>query len=122
MSNLYECIMKLCADKGISGYKMCADTGISRGLLTDLKAGRKKTITTGTAQKIADYFGVSVDYLLGNTDQKEKAPIKKDEGFTDEDLKFALFDAPEEITDDIMDEVKRFAKYVEEQKRNGHIK
>lgn len=79
MSNLYECIMKLCADKGISGYKMCADTGISRGLLTDLKAGRKKTITTGTAQKIADYFGVSVDYLLGNETEKAPTLTKKDE-------------------------------------------
>lgn len=79
MSNLYECIMKLCADKGISGYKMCADTGISRGLLTDLKAGRKKTITTGTAQKIADYFEVSVDYLLGNETEKAPTLTKKDE-------------------------------------------
>jgi len=45
---------------------MCADTGISKSLMTDLKMGRKKGVNAETAQKIADYFDVSVGYLLGD--------------------------------------------------------
>ena len=33
--------------------------------MTDLKMGRKKSVSAETAQKIAAYFGVSVGYLLG---------------------------------------------------------
>lgn len=74
MSTLYERIISLCEDRGIKGGKMCVELGISKSILTDLKAGRKKGLNADTAQKIADYFGVSVGYLLG-IDQKEKAAI-----------------------------------------------
>lgn len=71
MSVLYESIKKLCDERGIKPGKMCAEIGISRGLISDLKSERTKSITSETAQKIADYFGVSVDRVLG-TEQKEK--------------------------------------------------
>ena len=67
MSTLYESIHYLCKSKGISGAKMCHDIGVSKSLMTSLKSGRTSTINSKTAQKIADYFGVSVDSLL-NTD------------------------------------------------------
>ena len=52
---------------------MCTDTGISKGLLTDLKMGRRSGVSAATAQKIASYFGVSVGYLLGEEEKKETA-------------------------------------------------
>lgn len=80
MSTIYEIIDQLCAEKEISGSKMCDDLGMSRSTLTELRKGRAKTLKLEKASKIADYFGVSVDYLLGNA-QKEKTPVlsKKDE-------------------------------------------
>lgn len=83
MGTLYENIMSLCNAKGIKGGKMCADIGISKGLLTDLKMGRRSGVSAVTAQKIASYFGVSVGYLLGTEDQKEKHLINDDEELTD---------------------------------------
>lgn len=65
MGNLYEIIQSLCDAKGIRPGKLCSDLGLSRGLMTDLKMGRKKSVSAETAQKIASYFGVSVGYLLG---------------------------------------------------------
>lgn len=65
MDNLYEVIEKLCAQKGIRPGHLCNELGLSRGLMTDLKMGRKKSVSAQTAQKIAAYFGVSVGYLLG---------------------------------------------------------
>lgn len=51
---------------------MCSDIGVSKSLMTDLKKGRKKGVNAETAQKIASYFGVSVGYLLGDEEQKNK--------------------------------------------------
>lgn len=77
MGKLYDNITALCAERGIKPSKMCADIGISRGLITDLKMGRKNGVTAVTAQKIASYFGVSVGYLLGEEDisEKNKPPL-----------------------------------------------
>lgn len=77
MSILYKNIVALCEEKGIKGGKMCTDIGISKGLLTDLKMGRRTGVSATTAQKIASYFDVSVGYLLGKEEKKEK-PIKND--------------------------------------------
>lgn len=65
MGNLYERIVFLCQKKEIRPGRLCDELGLSRGLITDLKMGRKKGVNAETAQKIAGYFGVSVEYLLG---------------------------------------------------------
>ena len=65
MANLYESILQLCERDGIRPGRLCDELGISRGLMTDLKMGRKKGVNAETAQRIASYFGVSVGYLLG---------------------------------------------------------
>ena len=65
MSNLFDRILSLCERDGIRPGRLCDELGISRGLMTDLKMGRKKGVNAETAQKIASFFGVSVGYLLG---------------------------------------------------------
>jgi DNA-binding Xre family transcriptional regulator len=65
MANLYESILALCERDGIRPGRLCDELGISRGLMTDLKMGRKKGVNAETAQKIASFFGVSVGHLLG---------------------------------------------------------
>ncbi len=73
MCTIYKNIQELCVNHGIKPGKMCVEIGISKSILTGLKNGSKKNIQTDTAQKIADYFGVSVDRVLGS-EQKEKSP------------------------------------------------
>lgn len=88
MSTLYENIRNLCSEGNIKPGRMCVDLGLSKSLMTDLKAGRKKTIRADTAQKIADYFGVTVDRVLGAEKKNEPAeigePIPKYEQLNDE--------------------------------------
>ena len=72
MCNLYDRIIDLCRQKGITGGKMCTDLGISKGTLTELKMGRQKSLSASKAQQFASYLGVSVGYLLG--EEKEKSP------------------------------------------------
>lgn len=72
MCTLYERIQELCKKKGVSGSRMCLDVGLSKSTLSDIKNGRKKGVSTATAQKIAAYLDVSVDYLLGKEDIKKE--------------------------------------------------
>ena len=65
MANLYDSILALCQSRDIRPGRLCDELGLSRGLMTDLKMGRKKSVSAETAQKIAAYFGVSVGHLLG---------------------------------------------------------
>ncbi len=65
MGSLYENIVSLCQQKNIRPGRLCDELGLSRGLMTDLKMGRKKGLSAETAQKIAGFFGVSVGTLLG---------------------------------------------------------
>lgn len=59
---LYERIAELCRKKRIAMTKLESELGFGRGSLGKLKGG--KTTSGERIQKIADYFGVSVDYLL----------------------------------------------------------
>ena len=73
MSKLYETIEQLCKNKGVNITKMCKDAGVSRGSLTDLKMERSAELSTSSMSKLAEYFGVSTDYLLGKDANSVKA-------------------------------------------------
>lgn len=117
MCTLYDRITELCKAKGVSGSRMCLDLGLSKSTLSDIKSGRKKGISTTTAQKMAAYLGVSVDYLLGE-EEKENVPTETGaRAVTDDDIKFALFGGSGEITDAMYEEVKQFAAFVKNRGR-----
>lgn len=78
METLYERISALCKSKGVSGSKMCLDLGLSKSTMSGLKSGRVKTVSVPTAQKIAGYFGITVDELYG-ADAKEEPETKKEQ-------------------------------------------
>ena len=124
MGNLHETISVLCDKKNVSAYRMCKDIGIRPSIITDLKMGRKKGLSAEVANKIAEYFGVTVGYLL-STEETKKAPAQKGErSVSDDDIKFALFGGDGDITDEMYEEVKRFAKLVklrEEAEKKGEL-
>lgn len=76
MQPLYERIHSLCKEKGTNITQMCKDAGVPRSALSDYKAGRIKSISTEKLLKIADYFGISLDELLG---RQGPAPAQREE-------------------------------------------
>ena len=74
MADLYHILAQLCNQHQITPYRMCKDTGIQPSVMTDLKKGRRQTVKAETAARLANYFGVTVDYLLG----KETCSVKDD--------------------------------------------
>lgn len=123
MWTLYESILSLCQDRGIRGGKMCVDLGLSKSLMTDLKSGRKKGITAETAQKIADYFSVSVDRVL-NGPETEKAPTQEGEREIDDRKMKAAFlggladGLSEEEIDEYWDDARDYIGYKIQQKKS----
>lgn len=85
MCNLYERIENLCKKRGVSVTQLCRATGIPRSNLSELKMGRQQTINAASIAKIADYFGVSVDYLLG-AEEKENSSEAEASELSDEAL------------------------------------
>lgn len=76
MGALYENIAELCKMRGITAYKLCTALGMRNSVISDLKTGRKKGLNAETLSKIATYFGVSVDYLLGK-DEPPHTPVSE---------------------------------------------
>ena len=87
--------------------ELCQYLGVSKQAFTEWNGGRNTSYKKYLPQ-IAEFFGVSVDYLLGKTEQKEKSP-----SVSDEEIKFALFGGGE-ITDEMWAEVKRYAEFVKQ--------
>ena len=76
--------LQICNDKNTTPTAVVSELGISRGSVTGWKKG--SVPNDGTLLKLADYFGVSVDYLLGN-EEKEKVPSELPTGLDEKDIK-----------------------------------
>lgn len=74
----YENFLKLCQDNGISVYKATKDMGIGQSTATRWKQGTASP-NAATLQKIADYFGVTTDYLLSGETKKSPDNMSEDE-------------------------------------------
>ena len=113
MGTLYENIIALCTQRGIKGGKLCSDIGMSKGILTDLKMGRQTGISLANAQKIADYFGVTVDYVLG----KENAPTGKGGRKIDlKDVDIGFYGDFVELSDDDQETVRDMVRVMRERR------
>lgn len=60
---MYEIFEQLLQKYGVSAYKVAKATGVTQSTLSDWKRGRS-TPKTENMKKLADYFGVSIDYLM----------------------------------------------------------
>lgn len=69
VQNMYEIFEQLLQSRGLTSYKVSKETGVTQTALSNWKSG-KSTPTTKTLQKLADYFGVTIDYLM-NGEEKE---------------------------------------------------
>ena len=69
---MYEIFSELLQKYGVTPYKVSKETGVSQSTLSDWKRGIS-TPKPDKLQKIADYFGVPLTYLLtGNAPEQKK--------------------------------------------------
>lgn len=73
---MYEIFMQLCQRKGVSVYQVCRATLIPSSTMSDWKSGRSVP-KVEKLKLIADYFGVSLDYLVTGK-ETENEPYYRD--------------------------------------------
>lgn len=71
---MYEVFEQLLQKYGVTPYKVAKEAGVTQTALSNWKLG-KSTPTTQTLQKIADYFGVTIDYLMTGKEEPKKKEI-----------------------------------------------
>lgn len=62
---MYEIFDELCKKHGVTPYKVCKELNISQGTISNWK-NRGNNLSYSVMKKIAEYFGVSIDYLMGS--------------------------------------------------------
>lgn len=67
---MYEIFKRLCDERGITPYRFCKETGTNASTISTWK-NRNTVCSLKLATTIAEYFGVSVDYVM--TGQESKA-------------------------------------------------
>ena len=100
---MYEIFSELLQRYGVTPYKVSKQTGVSQSTLSDWKRGIS-TPKQDKLQKIADYFGVSLEYLMTGEEKEggEKYYLNEEtaqvaqEIFENKELR-ALFDVQKDM-------------------------
>lgn len=112
--NSVERVKAICKERKIAISKLERDLGYANGYIGQL---RKGTFPADRLSEIAAYLSVSPDYLLFGEENK-KAPTKIGERkMSDAELKFALWGDCEDVSDADLADVRRYAAFVRERKK-----
>ena len=101
---MYEIFENLCNKNNVTPYRVCKETGLTTATISNWKAGRY-TPKQDKLQKIADYFGVTLEYLMTGEEKEgeEKYYINEETAemaqtlFKNKPLR-VLFDAAKDAT------------------------
>lgn len=104
----YDTFTNLCAENNVTPNKVLVDCSISR---TSVAKWKKGAVPNGaTLEKLADYFGVSVDYLLG-IDETKKAPAEDGGRMVDlDEFSFGFFETFNGLTEENQMKLKELAE------------
>ena len=87
--------------------------GVQKNAVSKWECGRVEDIPASKIKAMATLFDVPPSYLI---DDEKDAPANG--GVTDEAIKFALFGGSDGVTDEMYEEVRRFAAYLRDSKTN----
>lgn len=119
----YDIFIHLCKEKGVRPGRVAEDCGINRSNVSLWKS-RGYTPRGDALNKIAAYFGVSVDYLLGN-EEKEKPATDEGDGLEDllKDQFIAFYGEVKDSLDETdIEDLKTFMRMKAEIKKNREKK
>ncbi len=109
--SFYDRFLRLCQNQGISPSRVAQDCGINRSSVTSWK-NNGYTPRGDALQRIADYFGVSVDSLLG---EEEKTPVASGRDILDE-IDVAFYGDYKELTEDDKATLRDMARLMKERR------
>lgn len=101
---MYKIFEELCRNKGVSAYRVSKETGITTATITCWKQGKYEP-KSEKLQKLADYFGVSLEYLM--TGEEKEIPAISDR---ERKLLNSFSMLPGEMQDKFLDLIEASAK------------
>lgn len=110
-----ERVAALAKENGVTEKQVLLDCKLNKNLFGLWRQGR--TPSTATKRVLADYFGVSVEYLMGETDDRtqKNSPGQATEAELDEELR-RIWDA---ASDDERGLILDMARMVRDRGRKG---
>lgn len=113
----FDIFYDLCKKKGISCKKAAEDIGLSNSITTKWK---KTGATPGgdTLQRIAEYFGVSIDYLLGKEAKSTPATGGEREDVLD-DVDIAFYGEYKELTEEDRTTIRDMVSVMRKRRASG---
>lgn len=104
----YDKYVMLCKAHGVSPSKAALDAGISKSLVTKWRTNQVAIPSPEVLRKLSDYFSIPISELMG--EEKSPAPAAGRDG---SEILFALsMGGRQEITEEMYEEVRRFASYI----------
>lgn len=97
--------------KGISQKQLANFLNVSQGSVGNWESGTREP-NFDIIKKIADYFDVSADYLIGRTDNPQQSIDQQLEG-----VEFALYGEIKELTDDEKQDILNFVKFTKSKRQ-----
>ena len=115
---------------GLSQAELAKRSGISQAGISYIEKGLRSP-SSDTLELLASALGCSVSYLMGETNDPKaisqsyamaasldaSADVQRSPA-SDDDLKFALFGGAQDITPEMFEEVRSFARFVLEREKN----
>lgn len=111
---MYEIFEELLKKNGVTAYKVAKETGITTATLTSWKQG-KYTPKQEKLQKIADYFGVSLNYLSGKPDDENDSDNESE--FNIDTLEYALYGEARDLNEDEKRQLLELAKLMNKKRQ-----
>lgn len=101
----YDRFISLCNQKGIKPTPLVVSMGLSSSNVSQWKKG--STPRPEVIEKIADYFGVSIGYLLTG-EKEDPAPAGSQGEITrkEQDLVLLFRSLPEDLQDDLLSQLR----------------
>ena len=106
-----ERLQKRRLKKGVSQTTVAQHLNITRQAYNHYETGQRQP-TQEVLIKLADYFGVSVDYLLGRTDVPNPAESPLD------GVEFAFYGEIKDLTDEEREDLADFVKYLKSKRKD----
>ena len=102
-------------EKGYSQKDIAQLLGITQQAYANYERGARQA-DYDTLNKLADIFGVSVDYLLGRTDDMDQNPGEENISF--DDFTYAMYNESKELTEEDKQALLGMARLLKKKKQD----
>lgn len=108
-------IRELRKERNLTMKRLGEAIGVAESTISLYENGKRQP-DNDTLQKLADYFNVSVDYILGRTDDMNQNPGEENISF--DDFTYAMYNESKELTEEDKQALLGMARLLKKKKQD----